>query len=63
MGGLRLARAVVDPDGAEGGGAGILGRAAEDFLPPGDLEALEAGSPDDGLELCFQQSAGDSASP
>ncbi len=58
-----LARPVVDPQRSECGGAGILGRAAENVLPPGNLEILETG-PDDHLpQLCLQQSPGDSAGP
>jgi hypothetical protein len=60
---LGPARLEVDPVGAELVGARCLGGAVEDGSLPCDLETLEPGSRDLGLELCFQQSAGDSAGP
>ncbi|MEE9285928.1 MAG: hypothetical protein V3V35_09410, partial [Dehalococcoidia bacterium] len=58
-----LAGPEGDADGLERRGAGLLRRAAEDVGLPGDLEALKPRSLDDCLELCFQQSAGDSTLP
>ena len=58
-----LSRAKVDALGSKVGGAGFLGCAAENLGPPRDLEIDEPGVLYQGLELCFQQSAGDSTSP
>ncbi len=63
---LRLERypgAKVDPEGAESLGARLLWRAGENFRPPGHLEALESSRRHGRLELCLQQSAGDSTFP
>ena len=59
----RPSSSEVDALGAEGRGAGLLWRVSEDILPPGDLEVLETGLGHEGLKLCVQQSAGDSAGP
>ena len=39
------------------------GRPLEDILTPGDLEILETGGHDRGLERCFQQRPGYSVGP
>lgn len=60
----RLARAEVHAARAEL--RNILTRTrciCEDVLAPCDLEVLEAGGHDRGLELCFEQSPGYSVSP
>ena len=43
--------------------AGLLRGVTEDVFPPRNLEVDETGVRDDGLQLCFQQSTGDSAGP
>ena len=43
--------------------ARVLRCVAKNFLPPGNLETLETRRANRRLELCFQQSAGDSPSP
>jgi len=58
-----LARPKVDAQGPELGGAGILRGAAEHIRSPGDLEVLEPSRSHHSLELCFQQSAGNSPTP
>lgn len=58
-----LTSAEVDTDRAELRGARRLRGAAEDIGAPRDLESHEPGSHDRGLELRFQQSAGDSTLP
>ena len=65
MGGMssRFSSAEVDSLGAEGRSAGLLWCVAEDILSPGDLEVLETDLGYEGLKLCIQQSAGDSAGP
>ena len=60
----RLASPVVDTDGSES--LDILAgtrRSFKDIASPYDLEVLEAGGHDRGLELCFQQSTGYSVGP
>jgi hypothetical protein len=59
----RLAGAEVDAERPEVGCARRLRRATEDIRSPGDLKVDKTGGQDRGLELCFQQSAGNSASP
>ena len=58
-----LSRTEVDPDRTELGGARRLRSAAEDIGAPGDLESHEPRGHDRGVQLCFQQSTGDSALP
>jgi hypothetical protein len=53
----------IDPDSAEARGTRLLGCIAKDVSSPRDLELLESYGGDRRLELCFQQSAGDSAGP
>ena len=53
----------VDAERSEFGGARLLRRAREHIATPGDFKPFEAGRLDSHLELCFQQSAGDSALP
>jgi len=48
---------------AKVGCAGRLGGAAEHVCSPGDLEIDKTGCYDRSLELCFQQSAGNSTCP
>ncbi len=59
----RFSRAEVDSEGAELRRARRLGRARIDVAAPGDLEIDEARRDDGCLELCIQQSAGDSTLP
>ena len=59
----RLPRPEVDADRAELRGVRCLRRAAEDVCAPSDLELNEACRDDRRLELCLQQSAGDSPFP
>jgi hypothetical protein len=59
----RLSCAEVDAQRSELRGARCLRRTCEDVRAPRDLELDEPGSDDRRLELCFQQSAGDSALP
>ena len=59
----RLPRPEVDTDRAELGGVRCLRGAAEHIGTPGDLEAHESRGDDRRLELCLQQSAGNSAFP
>jgi len=59
----RLPRPEVDADRAELRGVRRLRRAAEHVRTPGDLEVHESRGDDRRLELCFQQSAGDSTRP
>ena len=59
----RLARPDVDAERAEAGGAARLWGTAEDIGAPGDRKIDEASGDDRRPELCFQQSAGNSASP
>lgn len=56
-------RPEVDAQRPEFGGAGLLGCATENVLPPGELKILKTDSRDDRFQLCFQQSAGNSAGP
>ena len=58
-----LSRAKIDTERPELRGARLLRRSAEDIGPPGDLERLESRRNHRCLELCFQQSAGDSTGP
>lgn len=58
-----LASAEIYPFGAELGGTPLLRRAGEDVRTPGDLETDEPCGDDRRLELCLQQSAGDSTLP
>jgi hypothetical protein len=58
-----LLGAEIDTEGAKAGGRGLLRRAIEYFGPPGQLEVLETARDDNRFQLCFQQSAGDSALP
>ena len=60
---LGLPRSEVDSDGTEARRARLLRCVAENFLPPGNLETLEIRRDNRRLELCFQQSAGDSPGP
>jgi len=60
---VRLPRSKVDPQRPELRRARRLGRIGVDIHARGDLEAHESGGDDRRLELCFQQSAGDSAFP
>ena len=64
---LRLVRlACTEVHAARSELRDVLTRATcafEDVLAPCDLEVLEAGGHDRGLELCFKQSSGDSVSP
>jgi hypothetical protein len=59
----RLPRPEVDANRTELRRIRCLRRAAEDVRAPRDLEVHESRSDDRRLELCFQQSAGDSALP
>jgi len=56
-------RAEVDAERSESGRTRRLRRAGEHVFAPGNLEVLETGGQDPGLELCFQQSAGNSSGP
>lgn len=58
-----FARAKIDPDGAELRRARRLRRSAEHVRAPRDLESHESSRHDRGVQLCLQQSAGDSALP
>ena len=60
---LWFAGPKVNADRTELGGATRLRRIAEDIGAPGDLEADKTGRYYRDLELCFQQSASNSASP
>ena len=53
----------INPQRPEVGCAGGLGGAVEYIRPPGDLEIGKTGGHDRSLELCFQQSAGNSTRP
>ena len=53
----------IDSESAKASRRGLLRSTGEDLVSPGDLEPLETGRFDYRLELCFQQSAGDSALP
>ena len=53
----------VDAERSKLCGARLLRCTREDVGTPGDLESIEPRCFDRGLELCFQQSAGDSALP
>jgi len=55
--------AEIDPQRTKVRGAGGMRRAAEDVSPPGDFEIDKTGGHDRVLELCFQQSAGNSTCP
>ena len=59
----RLSRLEVDSERTELGRARRLGRAGIDVATPGDLEVDEPRCDDSCLELCVQQSAGDSTLP
>jgi len=59
----QLAGAKIDAHSFESLGAGLLRRAAKDICTPGDFEPNETRSLDKSLQLCFQQSAGNSAGP
>jgi len=59
----RLGCPEIDSDRAKRARAGCLRSAVEDLGLPGDLEIGETGSDDRRLQLCFQQSAGNSAGP
>jgi len=58
-----LARPKVHAQCAKVGGTAGLWCAGEDIGTPGDLEPNETGGHDRSLDLCIQQSAGNSASP
>src|SRR5581483_8168332 len=58
-----LAGAEVDPERPEAGRATRLRRTAEDVRAPGNRKIDKTGGHDRGLELCVQQSPGNSASP
>ena len=60
---VRLGCSEVDAKRPELCGARLLRCTREHIGTPGDLESLEARRFDCRLELCFQQSAGDSALP
>jgi len=60
---VRLSRAEVDSQGAELRGARGLRCAGIDVAAPSDLEIDETRRDDCCLELCIQQSAGDSTLP
>ena len=53
----------VDSERAEARRRGLLRRTGEDLVSPCDLEIFEPGCFDHRLELCFQQSTGDSTLP
>ena len=60
----RLAGAEIHASSAELGHLGTwAGGAFEHVLLPGELETLEAGGHDRGLELCVEQSSGYSVRP
>ena len=59
----RLSRAKIDSEGAELSRARRLSGAGVHVAAPGDLEIDEARRDDSCLELCIQQSAGNSALP
>ena len=59
----RFASSEVDSECAETRRTRALRRAFEHVFPPRDSEVPESGIIDDGLKLCFQQSAGDSPGP
>jgi hypothetical protein len=61
--GDRFARAEVDAQRAKGSSTGMLRCATEDISAPGDLKALKASHLDGCLQLCFQQSPGNSPRP
>lgn len=61
--GDRFARAEVDAQRAKGSSTGVLRCATEDISAPGDLKALKASHLDGCLQLCFQQSPGNSPRP
>ncbi len=56
-------RAEVDTDGFELRRARLLRCTSEHISPPGDLETSKPCGGDRRLELCFQQSTGNSTSP
>ncbi len=56
-------RAEVDPDRTKVSCARLLRCVGEDVGAPSDLESFESRRGDRRLELCFQQSAGDSPGP
>src|SRR5688572_11516096 len=58
-----LTGSEVDPDGPELRGARRLRGAAKNIGPPRNLESHESRGHDGGLQLCFQQSTGDSTLP
>jgi hypothetical protein len=53
----------IDPQRAKFSCAGLVRRARVDLYAPGDLKANKPGGCDRSLELCFQQSAGNSTRP
>ena len=55
--------AEIDTERAKAGSRGLLRCAIEHLGPPGQLEILETGRDYNRFQLCFQQSAGDSALP
>ena len=59
----RLRSPEIDSLRAESCGAGFLRRAVEHVLSPRDLEAREAAGLYELLQLCLQQSTGDSTGP
>ncbi len=58
-----FACAEIDPQGAEIGGTAGLGRAIKHVGTPGDLKVHKPGGYDCELQLCFQQSTGNSTGP
>jgi hypothetical protein len=60
---LPLDRSEVDAERAERRGILVLRRAAEDVRSPWNLDLLKTTFRQERDELCFQQSAGDSAGP
>ena len=60
---LRFTRAKIDTECSKTFRARLFGGSFKDILAPRDLKIGKPGCHDRGLELCFQQSAGDSAGP
>jgi hypothetical protein len=58
-----LPRAEVHTERSELCGALVLWSAAENIRAPRNLDVVEAGFSEERDQLCFQQSAGDSAGP
>lgn len=63
LGGAHLARAHVNANRAEIGGALLAPSACENVALPWDLDVDESGAAERNSELCVQQSASDSAGP